>query len=650
MADLLPFLNRLETHLENTEVSRVLVTYLEDSQLQAIRYCTSSPYLVDHARGIHEVSTIAPAAANGRSARTLHIRHATSPNSAALLNNSLTTLHSSQPRSSSSLMNGAMAPVCASGEFPNTDIVSWTLSGDYDPTKPVLIDASDTRRWISKERAISLIVQLTGAFVEDSTVCLHLANDITYPILCMAIFASKCRWTGTNTAYTAPELEHHFRVSQTKYVITDKEHLPTVRAAVQSSGTRATIIVYSDLLSDRPHSHPAGRRCSCSDHLPELSHQMPCLHDLLNSSNTEHDLVTALRRIDVTAVATLMSTSGTTGKPKMAARTHLATVAETVAAADNHAEKDYEVRRLFCTPIFHAFSTPEMIINSLRLGLPSYFMKRFHNDMFPKNIWLFKITETFAPPPMLAKLIENPDAGRLASTLRTVYTGGAPLSQELRLRFLNKLSPNPPRVAQVWGMTEGGWFAHFKYPVNDETGSVGYPLPGFEIKIKDENRYFNDANQEVGEVLVRGPDMMSHYWDNPEASAGAFEHGWLKTGDIGYINDAKVYLVDRGKDLIKVNGWQVAPAEIEDALLKSSAVQDCGVIGFGEGIDEHPLAFVVLADDAVGTTVEVLKQHLLQRLTRYKVSSCDIRFVDSIPKSVSGKILKTHLRIMAREA
>lgn len=529
------------------------------------------------------------------------------------------------------------------------DICSWSLfSGQYDEQRPVLIDAVNPSRFITKATAIHMVASLACAFRPDSTVCLHLSNDITYPLLYLAILASNARWVGTNVAYTAAELTHIFKTSRTEYVITDAEHFDAARLAVDGSGTNAEIILWTDILAN-PHqndlptlvkpSSSAGRQTSTCQRT---------VHDLQHNGTLE-DLTAALRLVDANSIATLMSTSGTTGLPKMAARTHKAHVLESLAMEDNNACKPYDVIRLFCTPIFHAFSSPEMLINSLRSGYKSYFLKRFDPIIFPNKIEEFGITEIYAPPPMLSLLHNKPESHSKIQSLRGIYTGGAPFAPELRARFLSIYdnNPYPPHIRQVWGLTEGGWMATFKHPINDQTGAVGNLIPGYKMKVSTSGEHASklEDGTKVGVLYVKGPQLMTGYLGNPKATTDAFdEDGWLNTGDIGYMRDSKVYLVDRAKDLIKVNGWQVAPSEIEDGLLKSAKVKDTAVIGVGHGLREHPLAFVVPSDETV--TEEGLKAFLLTRLTRYKVSSLEVRFVElgDIPKSVSGKILKKDLR------
>ena len=478
-----------------------------------------------------------------------------------------------------------------------------------------------------------------------------------YPILTLAVYASKCRWTGTNIAYTATELEHHFRLSATQYVITSVEHLDTVQAATKKINAPIEIIVFSDLLTESIHKSADGA-CSmlaAKENIDKLrgTHGAEMethgtsfrrLHDLLRDIHP-NAMFAGVRDIDVGSVAALMSTSGTTGLPKMASRTHRALVLETLAIEDSNAIKPYEIRRLYCTPIFHGFSAPEMIFNALRLGQKTYFMKRYDDTLFPQKVHEYQITETAAPPPMLLRLFQTPMAREKLQSLRTVFTGGAPLAPELRAKFLS-IFHIPPRITQVWGMTEGSWFTTFKFPEDDETGSVGRPIPGCEIKVSDQHTTKLANGLLAGELYIRGPFLMIGYLGDVQATASAFSNdGWLKSGDIGYVQDGKVYLIDRVKDLIKVNGWQVAPAELENALLQSPGVQDAAVIGVGQGIDEHPLAFVVPTN--TNATAQSIKDHLSERLTRYKTAKCEIRFTTVIPKSISGKILKKELRKQA---
>ncbi|KAK5747197.1 hypothetical protein LTR17_000332 [Elasticomyces elasticus] len=513
------------------------------------------------------------------------------------------------------------------------DLVSFTFSGPCDEDKPILIDAANVSRSVSRKKAYNLVTALSGAFTANNTVCLHLPNDVLYPVLVLAILASRCRWTGSNPAYTAAELEHHFRTSETAYVVTMPESLATVQSAVQASGNRAEIILFSDLLEKEESGAISGNPLRSNDHT------LRTLRVLLQSP-LNVDLPTMLSNISSNDIAALQQTSGTTGLPKMAMRSHLSMIFELEAITDDSTCKPYEVRRLFCTPIFHAFSAPGMLFNALRLGQVSYFMRRF-DDSFAQKVHDFRITETFGAPAMLLKLANKPGDYHLLQSLRYVAYGGAPLGSELRRRFLS-IFEVPPRLVPVYGMTEGGWFTTLQYPKEDDTGSVGRPVPGCELKISSNPLDQSGKKHSEGEILVRGPQLMQGYLGNAEATSAAFEDGWLKTGDIGYLEDGKLYLVDRIKDMIKVNGWQVSPAELQNVLLQLEDVLEAAVFGEGHDVDEHPVVCVLKKGTSL--TAKAVREHMRGKLASYKVSKCEVRFVDAIPKSTTGKVVKELLR------
>ncbi|KAF9697429.1 hypothetical protein EKO04_005144 [Ascochyta lentis] len=341
--------------------------------------------------------------------------------------------------------------------------------------------------------------------------------------------------------------------------------------------------------------------------------------------------------------ATTFSTSGTTGLPKMIQRTHRELILESEATKD--APKPYPVRRLYCTPMFHAYSFTDMTINTIRLGLPSFYMRRY-NTSFAQKVLQFSATETLVAPPVLMLLSDqaqaDPEERKNIQSLRTVICAGAPLSAQLRSKFTD-LFDYPIRLVQGWGMSEGGWFTTFRYPECDDTGSVGRPVQGYEIRTSGLDPLVIDGDRLASELLVRAPQMPRSYLNNPSASAEAFtKNGWLKTGDTGYIENGKIYLVDRVKDMIKVNGWSVAPAEMEAVLYRNPRVFDAAVVGHGAGIDEHPVIFVVPKGGEVSPSN--ITDHLLQFVARFKVAKCEVKFVDMIPRNPSGKILRKILR------
>ncbi|KJX94293.1 AMP binding enzyme like protein [Zymoseptoria brevis] len=525
---------------------------------------------------------------------------------------------------------------------PADNLVTWALSGTYDNTKPLLIDAEEPSRHLTKADIISVTARLAGLFDPGETICLHLSNDILYPVLVLAILASGCCWTGTNTAYLCNELRHHLESSRTTTVITSSENLAVVQAAVQLCSRPVQIVLLSDAAFFGSSKRDSGNR----PHI-DIDSTVERIEDLLHDQKLSTiSLSDRLKKVAGDSAATIMSTSGTTGLPKMVQRSHRALICETKAIEDNNSAKGYPVRRLYCTPIFHAFSFPEMVVNTIRLGHPSYYMGRF-DDTFTRKIHDFQITESMVVPTMLSRLAQqaagDDDTRRNIQSLQMVLCAGAPLSAAVRATFLRKFD-HVVRVVQVWGMSEGGWFSTFQHPEIDETGSVGRPVPSFEVRVDSDTIVELADGSLAGELLVKSPQLMRQYLGNGKATEESFgQDGWLRSGDIGFLRDGKVYLVDRAKDIIKVNGWTVSPAELEATVLEHLQVLDVATLSLGEGQDEHPLVLVV-AKPQVNLEQQEIKEHLLNRLARYKVATAEVKFITSIPRNPSGKILRRMLK------
>ena len=452
----------------------------------------------------------------------------------------------------------------------------------------------------------------------------------------LAILASSCEWTGTSPAYTSAELSHHFVRSETRYVITDRSYLGVVDGAITSSGRDIQVIIFTDIASEKPPKE--------DDHCGRGNLRLKTLHDLLTQGD-ESTLRKRLQAISSHSPATVMSTSGTTGLPKMVQRSHRSLVIETSGIQGNDSGKPYQVRRLYCTPIFHAFSFPEMVINSLRLGYQSFYMRRF-DETFARKVHDLGITETMATPAMLLKIVgqtrKNETERLNLQTMQMVFCAGAPLASQLRTSFLQLFDNGSTRIVQVWGMSEVGWFATFRYPEHDDTGSVGRPLSGYQVRVSEVSRVELSDGRQAGELLVRGFQLTTTYKGNPDATEGSFGDGWLRTGDIGYVKDGKVYLIDRAKDIIKVNGWTISPAELEAVLYQMPSILDAAALSCGTGTEEHAAIFVVAREPTL-SKADVM-QHLLDRVARFKVATCEIHLADSLPRNPSGKILRNALR------
>jgi acyl-CoA synthetase (AMP-forming)/AMP-acid ligase II len=226
--------------------------------------------------------------------------------------------------------------------------------------------------------------------------------------------------------------------------------------------------------------------------------------------------------------------------------------------------------------------------------------------------------------------------------MRYVKSGAAPLARELATRFTT-LTGIP--VRQGYGMTEASPVTHLGYiePEWYRPESIGTVVAHTECQLISDTSEAGD----FGELVMRGPQFMLGYWQSPEATAAALRDGWYWSGDVGSVDEAGFYqIVDRRKEMIKYKGFPVAPAEVEAVLLEHPAVRDCGVVGYADAAaGEAPCAFVVLREGSAECerTACELSDWVAQRLTAYKQPR-QVRFVASIPRNPSGKILRRNLR------
>jgi acyl-CoA synthetase (AMP-forming)/AMP-acid ligase II len=251
-------------------------------------------------------------------------------------------------------------------------------------------------------------------------------------------------------------------------------------------------------------------------------------------------------------------------------------------------------------------------------------------------------------PPIVLKLAKDPVVDNYdLSSLQMIFSGAAPLGATLSLECMQRIGCG---IRQGYGMTETSPVTHSSPsdPAKVKHGSVGTAAPNTECKLVDPATGAElDANQE-GEVCIRGPQNMKGYLNNPEATAQTIDaDGWLHTGDIGYADeDGHFFIVDRVKELIKYKGFQVAPAELEAIILTHPAVADTAVIPCRDDeAGEIPKAFVVLKGEASG---DEIMDFVAARVAPHKKIR-EVEFIDQIPKSLSGKILRRVLVEFERE-
>jgi acyl-CoA synthetase (AMP-forming)/AMP-acid ligase II len=274
-------------------------------------------------------------------------------------------------------------------------------------------------------------------------------------------------------------------------------------------------------------------------------------------------------------------------------------------------------------------------------------MPRFDLAEFLGLVQKYKATVLPLVPPIVLGLVKHPMVGQFdLSSVRLVFSGAAPLGEDMARELSKKLGCP---VVQGYGMTEASPVTHLS-PTRDapmKPGSVGKVVPGTEVKLIEVGTVEEAAPGKEGELWIRGPQIMKGYLGRPEETAACLDRdGWYHTGDVGYVDsEGYFFIVDRTKELIKYKGMQVAPAELEALLVTHPAVLDAAVVRKAdEEAGEVPKAYVVLKPDEASraTTAEAIMGWVAGRVSPHKRIR-HLEFIDQIPKSASGKILRRML-------
>ena len=357
-------------------------------------------------------------------------------------------------------------------------------------------------------------------------------------------------------------------------------------------------------------------------------------------------------------LAALPYSSGTTGLPKGVMLTHYNLVANVYQLiGPNATSLNGNDNILCCLPLYHIYGLNVILNPALMLGATLILVPRFNVEQLTRLLIDESATMIPLVPPAINALCQAAEAGHFPRDhqVRWVKSGAAPLAPELPRRFTALTNI---LVCQGYGMTEASPVTHvgFLEPALYRPDSIGHPLAETDCRVLsqsevDPSETVDDLTQapsdQPGELVMRGPQIMLGYWNEPKATAAVLRDGWYWSGDIVTRDREGFYrVVDRRKEMIKYKGFPVAPAEVEAVLLEHPAVKECGVVGRTDAAaGEVPVAFIALRDGFVDSTKlgEELCAFVADRLTHYKQPR-EVRFVDAVPKTASGKILRRELR------
>jgi len=340
-------------------------------------------------------------------------------------------------------------------------------------------------------------------------------------------------------------------------------------------------------------------------------------------------------------VAVIFYTSGTTGKPKGAMLTHGNLHANAIATAEayQYVERDLII---FGMPLFHSSGQTNVMNAAFSQGASIIMMPRFSVEEVLKKAKEYPVSVFIGVPTMYHQILKHPDADALKrESLRVLIVGAAPMPEAL-FKAVSYRYDIP--ISEGYGLSEAGpVVAHNPIDGTKKMGSVGLPISDILVKVVAPDG--NDLPQgQVGELLVKGPNVMAGYLNQPEATQAALEGGWLHTGDLAKIDkDGYIFIVDRKKDMILTGGFNLYPREIEEMLHMHPAVSEAAVVGIpDEEKGELAVGFIILEKGHEVSEKEIIG-YCRERMAVYKAPR-KVSFVEELPRNPSGKILKRLLR------
>jgi long-chain acyl-CoA synthetase len=343
--------------------------------------------------------------------------------------------------------------------------------------------------------------------------------------------------------------------------------------------------------------------------------------------------------------AVILYTSGTTGHPKGAELTHANLISNTEVSRTDIVQAGPDDVIFGGLPLFHVFGQTVALNVAIAAGACLTLLPRFDAAHALRIIADHKVTVFEGVPTMYVALLHQPDrADYDTSALRMCISGGAALPVEV-LRGFDEAFGVP--VLEGYGLSETSPVASFNHPGRvRKPGSIGTPIRDVELRLVDEEGH-EVPGGEVGEIVIRGPNVMKGYWQRPEATAEAIRDGWFHTGDLAKVDeDGYFYIVDRKKDLIIRGGYNVYPREIEEVLYEHPAVAEAAVIGLPHSSLGEEVAAAVALKPGAAVTAEELRDYMKSQVAAYKYPR-HVWLVDALPKGPTGKIQKRDIVIPA---
>ena len=504
-------------------------------------------------------------------------------------------------------------------DIPDVSITEYMLRRvDEHPDKPALIDGM-TGRTLTYGELREAIYHVAGGLAETgfskSDVLAVMAPNLPeYAVAFHAVALLGGVVTTINPTYTAHEVLHQLLDAGATHLVTIGMFLDTAREA--AAGTPVDeIYTFDGAEGSVPFATLMGEA--------RIAEQVPV--DLAED------------------IAVLPYSSGTTGLSKGVMLTHRNLVANLAQAEPIFGMDAGNEVLVAVLPFFHIYGMQVLMNGAVANGATVVTMPRFDLELFLGILEDHKVTRAYIVPPIVLALAKHPMVDDYdLSSLNVIFSGAAPLGADVSREAAKRTGA---QVVQGYGLTETSPITHSTMLGHARPGSIGWAVPLTEVRVVDPESGEDCAVDEDGEIWIRGPQAMKGYLNNPEATALCIdEDGWFHTGDIGHVDEHDhFYIVDRLKELIKYKGFQVPPAELEALLLTHPSVADAAVIPVAdEEAGEIPKAYVVLKPAIPATAAEIM-EFVAEHVATYKQVRV-VEFIDTIPKSASGKILRRVLR------
>jgi len=447
-----------------------------------------------------------------------------------------------------------------------------------------------------------------------------------------------------NPIYKERELEHQLADSGAKVVVASRtvaKGMDLFQSLEACRGRLSLGHVITTSLTD--YLPPLKKRLAGMAGIKDVSRENTLDFVKLVESNTPLANPVAVDPTD--DIAVLQYTGGTTGVAKGAMLTHYNLLSNAIYGARLFPLSEKDVS-LCVLPLFHIYGLTVTMNMPISVGGTLVLLPSFHVDEVARAIEKMKVTTFSGAPAMYIAINSKPGAKDFhLHSVRACMSGGSALPPAVRKKFMELTGGN---LVEGYGLSETSPVTHVNPLVGGvvKDGSIGPPFCETEAKIVDaENRYRVLGVGEVGELAVRGPQVMKGYWNQKSETDAVLEDGWFLTGDIAKMDDdGYFYIVDRKKDMINVGGFKVYPREVEDTLFEHPNIKEAGVIGIPDEFSgEVVKAFVVLKDHSKGLSENEVIDFCQSRLAKFKVPK-KVEFVAELPKTLIGKVLRRKLR------